>query len=83
MKLEDVTMEIRPRSDWEAVDAGLAMARRDFWRSWAAWWMAVWPVLLLIYPLREQPGWWAVIFFLVEADRLPDGGVSVKSKIVW
>jgi hypothetical protein len=21
--------------------------------------------------------------FLVEADRLPDGGVSVKSKIVW
>ena len=63
MKLENVTMEIRPRSDWEAVDAGLAMARRDFWRIWAAWWMAVWPVLLLIYPLREQPGWWAVIFF--------------------
>ena len=63
MKLEDVTLEIRPRSDWEAVDAGLAMARRDFWRSWTAWWMAVWPVLLFIYPLRDQPGWWVVIFF--------------------
>lgn len=63
MKLENVTMEIRPRTDWEAVDAGLAMARRDFWRSWAAWWMAVWPVLLLLYPMRDQPGWWAVIFF--------------------
>ena len=63
MKLEDVTLEIRPRSDWEAVDAGLAMARRDFWRSWTAWWMAVWPVLLFIYPVRDQPGWWVVIFF--------------------
>ena len=27
MRLEDVTAELRPRSDWEAVDLGLALAR--------------------------------------------------------
>ncbi len=61
MKLEEVTMEIRPRTDWEAVDSGLAMTRRDFWRCWALWWLAVLPVFLLIYPLREWPMWWVAI----------------------
>lgn len=58
MRLEDVTMEIRPRTDWEAIDSGLAMVRRDFWRCWLLWWLAMIPVLLLIYPLRESPWWW-------------------------
>jgi hypothetical protein len=61
MRLDTVTAEIRPRSDWEAVDLGLAMVRRDFWRSISVWWLAlgipttvagVWlwdhPLLLLI-----------------------------------
>lgn len=61
MKLEEVTMEIRPRTDWEAVDSGLAMARRDFWRCWALWWLALLPVLALIYPLRDVP----FLFFLL------------------
>lgn len=63
MRLEDVTMEIRPRSDWEAIDSGLAMARRDFWRCWALWWLAVLPIGLLIVLLHEHPLWWALIFF--------------------
>lgn len=41
MRLDSVTAEIRPRSDWEAVDLGFAMARRDFWRSIAVWWLAL------------------------------------------
>ena len=32
MRLDTVTAEIRPRSDWEAVDLGFAMVRRSFWR---------------------------------------------------
>lgn len=61
MRLDAVTAEIRPRSDWEAVDLGYAMVRRDFWRGIAVWWLAlgiptaaagVWlwdhPLLLLI-----------------------------------
>jgi hypothetical protein len=58
MRLEEVTMEIRPRTDWEAVDSGFAMVRRDFWRCWTLWWLALIPVWLLIYPLRDSPWIW-------------------------
>lgn len=58
MKLEDVTMEIRPRTDWEAVDSGFAMVRRDFWRCWSLWWIALIPVWLLFYPMRHTPWLW-------------------------
>jgi hypothetical protein len=61
MKLEDVTMEIRPRSDWEAVDSGFAMVRRDFWRCWSLWWIALIPVWLLVYPLRDWPWLWLLV----------------------
>ncbi|MCU0780438.1 MAG: hypothetical protein MUF04_04970, partial [Akkermansiaceae bacterium] len=46
-----MTAEIRPRGDMEAVDLGLALARRDFWRCWVLWWLALaLPALVL--------GWW-------------------------
>jgi hypothetical protein len=51
MRLDGVTAEIRPRSDWEAVDLGLALVRRDFWRCVAVWWLALGVPLLLA-------GWW-------------------------
>lgn len=57
MRLDAVTAEIRPRSDWEAVDLGLAMVRRDFWRCLMVWWLAmavlslVGGVLLWSHPL--------------------------------
>lgn len=65
MRLEDVTAEIRPRTDWEAVDLGFAMVRRDFWRCYVVWWLALlvpggiaaWllkDVPLLLIPLM----WW-------------------------
>ncbi|MEO5917905.1 MAG: DUF4129 domain-containing protein [Luteolibacter sp.] len=41
MRLDSVTAEIRPRSDWEAVDLGFAMVRRDFWRCFTMWWLAM------------------------------------------
>ncbi|MFM2170315.1 MAG: hypothetical protein RI957_544 [Verrucomicrobiota bacterium] len=61
MRLEDVTMEIRPRTDWEAVDSGFAMVRRDFWRCWFLWWLVLAPVWLLIYPLRDTPWLWLML----------------------
>lgn len=57
MQLDAVTAEIRPRSDWEAVDLGFAMVRRDFWRSITVWWLAlgipaaIGAVVLWDYPL--------------------------------
>ena len=61
MKLEDVSMEIRPRTDWEAVDSGLALARRDFWRCWMLWWLPLLPLGGMIYPLREMPTLWLLL----------------------
>lgn len=58
MKLEEVTMEIRPRSDMEAMDSGFALVRRDFWRCLGLWWMAFLPMLLLLPVMVEWlPVW--------------------------
>ncbi len=51
-----MTAELRPRSDWEAVDLGLALVRRDFWRLCACWWLGLSPMVILSFVfLRELP----------------------------
>lgn len=56
MRLENVTAAIRPRSDWEAVDLGFAMVRRDFWRCITAWCLAVaLPTVLGVWLLWDHP----------------------------
>lgn len=58
MRLDAVTAEIRPRSDLESVDLGLAMVRRDFWRCWAVWWLAMGvPLVLCGWVLWDHPLW--------------------------
>lgn len=64
MRLEDVTAEIRPRSDWEAVDLGFAMTRRAFWRCLAVWWLAVLvPSGIALAFLWKYPWIFAVLFW--------------------
>ena len=64
MRLDTVTAEIRPRSDWEAVDLGLAMIRRDFWRCWRVWWLSVLPLVALGgWWLWESPLLWLLLFW--------------------
>lgn len=64
MRLDAVTAEIRPRSDWEAVDLGLAMVRRDFWRCLLVWWLAMLvPVALAGWWLWESPALWLMLFW--------------------
>lgn len=64
MRLDQVTAEIRPRSDWEAVDLGFALVRRDFWRCFAVWWLALWvPVVAAGWCLWDRPLWWLVCFW--------------------
>jgi len=64
MRLDEVTAEIRPRSDWEAVDLGLAMIRRDFWRCLSVWWLAVLPVFVLCgWLLWDMPALWLLVFW--------------------
>lgn len=63
MRLEDVTAEIRPRSDWEAVDLGMALVRRDFWRCLVVWWLALAPVVAAAWWLRDHPILWLMLFW--------------------
>lgn len=64
MQLESVTAEIRPRSDWEAVDLGFALVRRDFWRCLAIWWLTLLvPAGTCAWWLWDDPVWWLVIFW--------------------
>ena len=64
MRLDTVTAEIRPRSDWEAVDLGFAMVRRSFWRCITVWWLAVGlptaiaAVLLWVHPVLVLVLFW-------------------------
>lgn len=64
MRLESVTAELRPRSDWEAVDLGLALVRRDFWSLWSIWVLGMLPMLLLgFWLLPDHPVWFCFVFW--------------------
>ncbi len=64
MRLDAVTAEIRPRSDWEAVDLGFAMVRRDFWRCFCGWWLAVlFPTLIAGWLLWDHPLVFLILFW--------------------
>lgn len=67
MQLDQVTAEIRPRSDWEAVDLGFAMVRRDFWRCFVVWWLAmILPTLVFGILLWDQPLLFLLIFWWIK-----------------
>jgi hypothetical protein len=64
MRLDTVTAEIRPRSDWEAVDLGFAMVRRDFWRSITVWWLALGgPTVIAAVVLWDHPLLLLILFW--------------------
>jgi hypothetical protein len=48
MNLDSVTVHIRPRTSWEAIDIGFALARRWFFKLWPLWLMTALPALALI-----------------------------------
>ena len=58
MNLDQVTLEIRPRSAWEAVDLGLLMARRWWLPLMKAWLITSFPVLLIALLIPAEK-WWA------------------------
>lgn len=54
MRLEDLQVELRPRSPWEAIELGMALARRHaaaVWRPWLA-------LTLPVFALANAVGWW-------------------------
>lgn len=63
MRIEAVNAEIRPRDSWEAMDLGLALARRDFWSLWGLWWLLASPWLLVAWWWKEHPFVWLFVFW--------------------
>lgn len=48
MRVEGLTVALRPRSAWEATDLGIALVRRHAATIWAAWVLTTLPVLLVL-----------------------------------
>ncbi|HHH39747.1 MAG TPA: hypothetical protein ENK50_09250 [Sedimenticola sp.] len=65
MDLDSLAIDIRPRTPWEAIDLGFAMARHWFLPLWLIWLALALPLLLLVQWLfPDRPGlcaialWW-------------------------
>lgn len=74
MRLEDMTVTLRPRQPWEAVDLGCAMVRRDFGRLMALWACTVFPLWVVICLLmRDMPVWIPLVVWWLKPlyDRVP------------
>lgn len=54
MRIEDLQVELRPRSPWEAVELGMALARRHAAAVWRPWLVLTLPVFVL----ANAAGWW-------------------------
>ena len=74
MRLEDITVALRPRQPWESVDLGCAMVRRDYGGIMALWVCTVLPLWVLVCVLlRASPEWIPVVVWWLKPlyDRVP------------
>lgn len=76
MRLDTVTVELRPRSGWEAMELGSALVRRHARAVWLPWFAVTLPVFLAVLlssyalgllPLVPLVMWWLRPVF----DRVP------------
>jgi hypothetical protein len=74
MRLEDLTVALRPRQPWEAADLGCVLVRRDFPRILGLWSATVLPVWIgLALALWDYPTAFALIVWWLKPlyDRVP------------
>jgi hypothetical protein len=74
MRVEDLSVELRPRRPWEAVDLGCVLVRRDYSRVltlWLATVVPVWAVLAAL--LWRHPFWFSIVVWWLKPlyDRVP------------
>jgi hypothetical protein len=61
MRLDAIVAHLRPRSPWEGIDLGFALARHWFAPLWILWWITALPVALLLAVLTgARPDLWLV-----------------------
>ncbi len=74
MRLENITVTLRPRQPWEAVDLGCAMVRRDYGRILLLWVCTVLPLwVLACVLLHSAPVWIPLVVWWLKPlyDRVP------------
>ncbi len=53
MKVEDLAINLRNRSNWEAIDLGFTLARQWFFRLWGAWLISALPIFIIVMALTH------------------------------
>ena len=76
MKIETLTVELRPRSSWEAMELGSALVRQHARAIWVPWLLVTGPVFVLLNLAAWAVGhiWlaWLLMWWLRPAfDRIP------------
>jgi len=67
MKLEEITAEIRPRTEWESVDLGIALVRQHFSKLALIWAFTVFPIwAVCIVLLRNHPIWCLILIWYLK-----------------
>ncbi len=69
MNLDAITVKIRPRNPWEAMDIGFLLARKWYLKLFLLWWLTSFPFLLVITVFSfilpgTTPKWALVLFWL-------------------
>jgi hypothetical protein len=85
MKLESLTVELRPRSGWEAMELGSALVRRHAREIWGPWVLLTLPLFALFCAIAWSLGnvawaWLAMWWLRPVFDRIP---VYVLSRAVF
>lgn len=62
MRLDRLAARIRPRTAWEGLDLGFALARSRFPALWGIWWLSALPVATVAaIGLPERPDLWLLL----------------------
>jgi len=79
MRLDDVTVGLRPRNPWEAIDLGFAIVRREWRTVYPAWFAATLPLIVALNVVFHDIVWLAgLVFWWLKPfyDRVVLWGVS-------
>ena len=84
MNLESLTLEVRPRTPWEAMDVSVRLAVSHWRLLFSSWMVSVFPLFLIInIILLEDHPYWAffLVWFLKPLyDRVP---LFVLSRVIF
>ncbi len=63
VRLEDITVTLRPRNPWEAMDLGIGLVRQNWRRIYGPWFAVVLPFFALLNFLLQDMMWLAFVLF--------------------